>query len=45
VAQLKVKAGLKTDHWSDAFKAWRFVAEEVSSEVFPTGTPLWSRCA
>ncbi|MDP6573515.1 MAG: AmmeMemoRadiSam system protein B [Rhodospirillales bacterium] len=45
VAHLKAKAGLKADHWSDAFKAWRFVALEVSSEVLPAATPLWSRRA
>ena len=45
LAHLKAKAGLKADHWSDAFKAWRFVAEEVSSEALPAGTPLWSRRA
>jgi len=26
VAHLKIKAGLTQDHWSDTFKAWRFIA-------------------
>lgn len=27
---LKQKAGMAADHWSDGFKAWRFVTESVS---------------
>ena len=30
--RLKVKAGLKRDHWSDTMRAWRFVAEEISDD-------------
>ena len=30
--RLKVKAGLKRDHWSDTMQAWRFVAEEISGD-------------
>jgi len=29
LGRLKLKAGLATDHWSDDFKAWRFVTEEI----------------
>ena len=31
LARLKVKSGMKEDHWSDGFKAWRFVAEEIAA--------------
>ena len=30
LGRLKLKAGLTADHWSDDFKAWRFVTEEIS---------------
>jgi len=32
LARLKVKAGMKADYWSGGFKAWRFVAEEISAD-------------
>ncbi|MBE0532774.1 MAG: AmmeMemoRadiSam system protein B [Rhodospirillales bacterium] len=32
LGHLKIKAGLKAEHWSGGFKAWRFVAEEISDE-------------
>jgi len=28
---LKVKAGMKKDHWSVGFRAWRFTTEEISA--------------
>ena len=31
LAHLKVKSGMKEDHWSDSFKAWRFIAEEIAA--------------
>jgi AmmeMemoRadiSam system protein B/AmmeMemoRadiSam system protein A len=34
--QLKVKAGLPADHWSDDFRAWRFAANTVSSDAAPS---------
>jgi len=34
---LKNKAGLKPEHWSDGFKAWRFVAESVAIGDFTGG--------
>lgn len=40
--QLKTKAGLDADYWSDDFKAWRFVAESVSSETLGDPASLWS---
>jgi len=41
LGQLKVKAGLQADYWSDDFKAWRFVAESVSSEALDNPASLW----
>lgn len=39
---LKLKARLDAGHWSDDFKAWRFIAAEVSSATLPAGSGLWS---
>ena len=39
--QLKSKAGLDADYWSDDFKAWRFVAESVSSETLNDPAAIW----
>ena len=30
VSRLKQKAGLASNHWSNSFRAWRFVTESVS---------------
>ncbi len=42
---LKVKAGLRADHWSTRFRAWRFVAEETSTDVLSEPAAVWSRVA
>ena len=42
LGHLKVKAKLSQDHWSDDFKAWRFVAEEISSASLGEAVSLWS---
>ena len=42
LGHLKVKAKLTRDHWSDDFKAWRFVAEEISSASLGEAVSLWS---
>lgn len=42
LGHLKVKAKLAQDHWSDDFKAWRFVAEEISSASLGEAMSLWS---
>ncbi len=42
VSRLKVKAGLGADHWSDAFKAWRFVTREVSSADVADPGAIWN---
>ena len=42
LAHLKQKAGLAPNHWSAAFKARRFVAEDVSSADLAGGAPLWT---
>jgi AmmeMemoRadiSam system protein B/AmmeMemoRadiSam system protein A len=41
VAQLKAKAGLARDHWSEDFKAWRFTSEAVESESLEHPEALW----
>ncbi|MEQ9558977.1 MAG: AmmeMemoRadiSam system protein B [Rhodospirillales bacterium] len=41
LAHLKRKAGMAADHWSPAFQARRFVAEEAQSADLPAGPPLW----
>ncbi|MEQ9559649.1 MAG: AmmeMemoRadiSam system protein B [Rhodospirillales bacterium] len=38
---LKRKAGMAADHWSAAFQARRFVAEEAQSADLPADPPLW----
>ncbi len=42
LGHLKVKAGLSAGHWSEHFKAWRFVAEEISGDDLPDPAALWS---
>ncbi len=42
LGHLKVKAGLLAGHWSGRFKAWRFVAEEISNDTLPDPSVLWS---
>jgi len=32
LAHLKVKAGMPAGHWSDGFRAWRFIAAEVGAD-------------
>ena len=39
--QLKRKAGLSEDYWSDSIKVFRFIACSVNSQNFPIGTNLW----
>ncbi len=39
--QLKTKAGLSADYWSDDFRAWRFGVDTFSSAELPPGA-LWS---
>jgi MEMO1 family protein len=34
VQHLKKKAGMAADHWSDSFRAWRFITEAVSIDSF-----------
>lgn len=45
LGHLKIKAGLKAEHWSGGFKAWRFVAEEISDQDLADPSALWSRQA
>ncbi len=42
VEHLKSKAGLPKDHWSDTFKAWRFVAEEISAADLDDPASIWA---
>ena len=42
LSHLKAKAKLSQDHWSDDFKAWRFVAEEISSATLGDTVSIWS---
>ncbi len=35
LGELKVKAGLSRDHWSDNFKAWTYVADKTTPMLFP----------
>jgi len=43
VEHLKRKAGMQPSHWSEAFRAWRFIAEEIHDhEIDPSSGPLWS---
>ncbi|MBF0247529.1 MAG: AmmeMemoRadiSam system protein B [Alphaproteobacteria bacterium] len=32
LAHLKAKAGMRPDHWSDTFQAWRFIAAETGAK-------------
>lgn len=41
LGELKAKAGLAPDQCSSGFKAWRFVAESVSSDVLGRPKALW----
>lgn len=41
LAHLKAKAGMRPDQWSGEFKAWRFIAEEISSQGL--SEPLWTQ--
>ena len=38
LAHLKLKAGMAPDHWSDTFKAWRFIAPESGAAWDDIGT-------
>jgi len=42
VSQLKAKAGLDHDHWSDTVQAWRFGARSVSSSALENPALLWT---
>ena len=42
LTRLKVKAGLASDHWSDTFKASRFVAEEISASSLGDRGAIWT---
>ena len=42
LVQLKVKAGLAADHWSENFKAWRFVALEAKAKELDDPDSIWS---
>ena len=39
---LKNKAGMAADHWSNNFRAWRFVAEEIYAADLDDADALWS---
>ena len=41
VGRLKMKAGLKADHWSPGFKAFRFTADEVRQDELPEPQAIW----
>ncbi len=44
MGHLKAKAGMKPDHWSPGFKAWRFVTEEIkASETLDDPASLWTK--
>ena len=45
LGHLKIKAGLKAEHWSGGFKAWRFVAEEIADADLADPSSIWSRHA
>ncbi|MBL95959.1 MAG: extradiol dioxygenase [Magnetovibrio sp.] len=40
---LKKKAGMNPDQWSNNFKAWRFVTEEVTSSELSLSGSLWKK--
>jgi len=41
LAHLKAKAGMKNDHWSPTFKAWRFIAGEYAQSQLGDPGSLW----
>jgi len=41
VEHLKAKAGLPKAHWSATFKAWRFLAEEISAAGLDNPASIW----
>ncbi|NVK17590.1 MAG: AmmeMemoRadiSam system protein B [Methylocystaceae bacterium] len=41
LTQLKLKAGMKHDHWSNDFHAWRFITEGVHSHDLDASLNLW----
>jgi len=41
LSHLKLKAGMRADHWSSTFKAWRFISEGVHSEELDDPSILW----
>ena len=43
LSHLKQKAGLSAGHWSDGFKAWHFIAEEVSSDQLADPGSIWTQ--
>jgi MEMO1 family protein len=42
LGNLKAKAGMKADHWSPGFKAWRFIAEEIHARDLEDPDTLWA---
>ena len=42
VRRLRIKAGLAANHWSDTFKAWRFVAVEISADELDDPQSIWA---
>ncbi len=42
MANLKRKAGMAVNHWSDTFKAERFITTEVKSDSLSNPASLWS---
>ncbi|MCW9033635.1 MAG: AmmeMemoRadiSam system protein B [Rhodospirillales bacterium] len=42
LAHLKQKAGLPVDHWSDGFKAWRFITEGVKQAQLSDPMSIWN---
>ena len=45
LGQLKRKAGMAPDHWSATFRAYRFVAEQLSTDDLPDPQWVWSGAA
>ncbi len=41
LGHLKAKAGLAADHWSTGFRAWRFIAEEISTDYLDDPQSVW----
>lgn len=42
LSRLKLKAGMKADHWSDTFTAHRFIVGEVKQSALADGNAIWS---